>query len=649
MQSAGGSGAGGEAFSAIKDVLQAKEEDRVLQEQLKMCTKLHVVALAMGVESTVKELLPFLTSLAHTAWMDNRSSARLPDEVLVELAEALGHLGECGGALMVGGPSSAHLLFQPLICLCQIEETTVRDQAVMSVKRVIKQCSPDQVAQHLAAAVLKMLEGDEQKYFVSPVSGCQLAAVTYAHTIKSKVASITAAPLAPREHEEAKTLSAKQLADEIVENFRKACNETEPMVRRTAAKCLTEAVEAFGASITKEVLVPVWNKMVADTEQESIRVSALASAPAIFSVTTLQREADVPSVLYQQCAGDKSWRVRVAVAQSIGGVAKAIKSQELSDWETEKEAAKRIFLELTVDKEQEVRLATAAQSAWVGSILGADFARDKIAPLLEGLVNDDSGPRNDLVKVLLELAHPLGEQGCVDIFLVGEKSLLDRLLEDQNTNLRLAVILGLPGLISVLGVNDAKPVIKRIADLIGDKNWRVRCAAMNLLPEIAKLLPFSELLSTCITPAFKERSMDNCALIRVEWVKVCKEIAMAGSADQRTEFLNSLIKDSLSFEFAKESYQIRMVLLDAASEWQKMLPPNVLEEKLLPKVLEAADDSKVPNLRLHAAACMGHLIKGDSLAKTTVTGKLQPKLEEMVKDTDSDVNGNAKIALDYIK
>lgn len=83
MQSAGGSGAGGEAFSAIKDVLQAKEEDRVLQEQLKMCTKLHVVALAMGVESTVKELLPFLTSLAHTAWMvrparEARLRRRLP-------------------------------------------------------------------------------------------------------------------------------------------------------------------------------------------------------------------------------------------------------------------------------------------------------------------------------------------------------------------------------------------------------------------------------------------------------------------------------------------------------------------------------------------------------------------------------------------
>lgn len=74
---------------------------------------LHTVAVALGVERTRNELLPYILDL-----MDD------DEEILVEMAAMLD-----GSFLQyVGGPLFAPHLFKPLERLCEVEEPAVREK-----------------------------------------------------------------------------------------------------------------------------------------------------------------------------------------------------------------------------------------------------------------------------------------------------------------------------------------------------------------------------------------------------------------------------------------------------------------------------------------------------------------------------------------
>ena len=76
----------------------------------------------MGIDRTRNELLPYIIDL-----MDD------DEEILVALAEIL------NGKFLdyVGGPLFAPHLFKPLERLCEVEESTVRDKAVDSIKHIL--------------------------------------------------------------------------------------------------------------------------------------------------------------------------------------------------------------------------------------------------------------------------------------------------------------------------------------------------------------------------------------------------------------------------------------------------------------------------------------------------------------------------------
>ena len=92
--------------------------------------------------------------------------------------------------------------------------------------------------------------------------------------------------------------------------------------------------------------------------QESIRVNALKSAPAVFKAIPL---VDGSTGLgYLNCAYDKSWRVRSAVAESIVGVVASLQATSGSDvqnFDEQLDQAADIFMSLLTDVESEVRIS----------------------------------------------------------------------------------------------------------------------------------------------------------------------------------------------------------------------------------------------------------------------------------------------------
>jgi serine/threonine-protein phosphatase 2A regulatory subunit A len=95
---------------------ELRNED--VQLRLNSIRKLSTIALALGVERTRSELIPFLTDTIYDE-----------DEVLLALAEQLGTFTP-----LVGGSEFVHCLLPPLENLATVEETVVRDKSVESLR-----------------------------------------------------------------------------------------------------------------------------------------------------------------------------------------------------------------------------------------------------------------------------------------------------------------------------------------------------------------------------------------------------------------------------------------------------------------------------------------------------------------------------------
>ena len=333
------------------------------------------------------------------------------------------------------------------------------------------------------------------------------------------------------------------------------------------------------------------------------------------------------------------------------------------------ETAQEMFLALLNDSEAEVKHATAMVAAQAAQVFNLRFVYSSIFPKVEKLVSDEAtGPRNELAMVLLEMAEPLGPKYSKELFL--DSGLIESLViaDPTNadaqvpTNLRLAVILKLAGVVSVLvgegpdaesGSFDlAVPCFKIIRNLCGDKNWRVRHAALQLLTSVAPLMKpdvfFKFFLDTSDPAApinpFSEFAKDNVSLIRVSWVEQCALIA--DLADYGSKWLMDCVLEHVTKSGAQKNYQLQAVLLHAASTFATIVPASYLVSTLLPPLLEMASN-RVPNLRVMVAQSLKDLAErykaagaeiGDvSALKAFIRDHLDKELGTLCEDGDMDV------------
>jgi len=637
-------------------VTSGRDSD-LLVERLMWVSRMRTVALSIGDEKTRSEMLEYLCKKIEDGNNDPKDS--LGDEVLTAIAEVLGGFED-----FVGGPKEAHCLLKPLELLCQVDETTVRNQAVLAINQLAKQLTADQLFTHLVPLVVN-LNYKSLDWFPPRISACGLVATAYS----ACVGCSTALTIDMRESVESPgEWAPAEAASKLVEMFKAQCKD-EPMVRRTAATTMKDVAEAFGDAVTKDEIVELWCKLVESSEQDSIRVNALKSAPAIFKVVPLVGISPAGDQYREKCAKDMSWRVRVAVAESLPGVTQALKSSSLgADPKAESlKAAREIFAGLLDDKEAEVRHETAAQAAAAATVLPKAWAAEELFPKVVGLVLDENvANRVALAGVLVEMSEPLGADITKQKFLGANDelaaygaapgaSLLQHLLsaETSTTNLRLQVIAKLTVINDVIGIKQGAPLFALMSELLDDKNWRVRHATMQLLPQLAR-----EMGAADFSRAFSWAALggDNCALIRTDWVKCCAEVAAVegfGARWVEEHVLPKLLELSDS-----KNYQLKAVLLSAMdADFAKMLKAHnsathghqIVESLLLQKAIAMCSD-KVPNLALQAVAAVGAVAISGAVDAAVIESDIKPTLLKCLKGeegatVDLDVGNAAHEAL----
>lgn len=582
-------------FEFFCSELQTKEPQR----QLQSIQRMRVICLALGPEKTRNHLLTYLTG--------EMELGNYMDEVLVAIAYNLGRCVE-----FIGPLSNLGCLLKPLEYLCTVEETTVRDEAVASLNLVCKSMDPEQVKSDFLPIILRLAK--HMDWFTPRVSACGLFPLAM-----TKVGS-DAGP-----------------SKDLREAFKQLGIDETPMVRRAAALQLSEFAKALGESLVTEDLLPLYRTLLAD-EQDSVRVNALKSTPAICKLIGPLRKG-VLEDNFKKCVADKSWRVRVACAETIADTAGGCK--------TDAEAitvVKEIYMMLQRDHEAEVRVATALRSAGVSAVIGAEFGKDPIFPILKDLVLDpNSISRLELAGCMMDMAAPLGKALALELVLPCMSVLLD---EIDNTNVRLAIINKVGPFLDVVGTMDDKgapnPVAILCARLAKDKNWRVRYAILGLMPKIAASMGEAIFTAEFLDQASADEfACDTTALIRTCFVTTMASIAKEcgfGAA-----WLLKNIVPVLEARKGDKSYQNRTVLLDGAAAIAPIIESSDLQTRLMGSVLELCDD-KVANLKIDAMKSLKVVQK--YVDPDYRTSKIVPKLQEKIQtDDDPDVQFFAKEAL----
>merc|ERR1719400_838867 len=311
---------------------ELRNED--VQLRLNSIKKLSTIALALGVERTRSELIPFLTDTIYDE-----------DEVLLALAEQLGTFTP-----LVGGAEHVNCLLAPLESLATVEETIVRDKAVDSLRIIADEHSTADLEGHFVPLVKRLAKGE---WFTSRTSACGLFVVCY-----------------PR-------VSTAVKAD-LRGQFRKLCQDDTPMVRRAASGKLGEFAKAVELEYLKSDLIPMFINLAQD-EQDSVRLLAVE---ACVSISSLLQSEDVEQLVMptmRQCSEDKSWRVRYMVADKFTDFQETVIMSNILP----------CVQDLVMDANQHVKSALASVIMGLSPILGKNNTIEHLLPLFLNQLKDE--------------------------------------------------------------------------------------------------------------------------------------------------------------------------------------------------------------------------------------------------------------------
>ncbi|CAL7944388.1 unnamed protein product [Xylocopa violacea] len=417
---------------------ELKNED--VQLRLNSIKKLSTIALALGIERTRSELIPFLTESMYDE-----------DEVLLALAEQLGQFTP-----LVGGPEYVHCLLKPLESLATVEETVVRDKAVESLRTIAAQHSSTDLEEQFVPLIYRLATGD---WFTSRTSACGLFSVCYPRVNPTVKAGL-------RNH------------------FRSLCQDDTPMARRSAASHLGEFAKVMEIEYVKADLIPMF-VILAQDEQDSVRLLAIE---ACVSIAALLPQEDVEQLVMptlRQCASDQSWRVRYMVADKFTDLQKAV-GPEIT--KTDLVPAFQVLLK---DIEAEVRAAAADKVRDFCQNLDKfnqeSIIMTNILPIVKELVSDpNQHVKSALASVIMGLSPILGKH------------------KDECSEVRLNIISNLECVNEVIGIQQlSQSLLPAIVELAEDSKWRVRYAIIEYMPLLAGQLGvefFDEKLnSLCMT------------------------------------------------------------------------------------------------------------------------------------------------------
>ena len=252
------------------DLFKSQLETGSTELKVDAMKRLSVVAIAMGKDATLKQLIPYIT---------NNVAMKQPpheDEVLMTLAEQLQALVPT----LLKESNDVGSLLAPLERLLAVEETVVRDAAVKCLNHIVPYIKGNNSA--LVSLATRLVGAD---WFTAKVS---------------------AACILPAILQQTKDQDLRFL-------FKELCNDETPMVRRAAAQNLGKFMLYLKMDKVQD-MVPLLQALSTDT-QDSVRLLAVQSLADANFADSPAFTARVFMPLLKSGSTDLSWYVHYYISE----------------------------------------------------------------------------------------------------------------------------------------------------------------------------------------------------------------------------------------------------------------------------------------------------------------------------------------------
>lgn len=622
---------------------ELKNDD--IQLRLNATRRLKTIAAALGPERTRAELLPFLTDT-----MDD------DDEVLLALADELGNFVD-----EIGGPAHASCLMDPLESLSTVEETTVRDKAVQSLRRVseiVSEASKNDAdalhVHHLFPLVRRLATGD---WFTSRISACSLFSVAYLRVPADRA----------------------DLRAEILDMYKSLARDETPMVRRAASSNIghvASAVAQIDPCLVSTELLPVFAALV-DDEQDSVRLLVVENAAVFASLvcqttsghhggaeasqasppatagTSQHATADSQELVDAEMTPASQRGTPTADSTDAKGVSEAnavdtVMQSEPTEQEGAKETAPRgtavpasdpnasgfpavsddgtsnhshermvaMVRSFAGDKSWRVRYMVADQLSELCIALGPDTTREDLLPAFLHLLRDiepevrtaAACKVTEMTKQVVALPPHEGATSSETGLMLAVRDILpvvQDLVVDNSQHVRTALASNIMGLAPVVGVDvTVKHLVEVVLALLKDEVPEVRLNVISRLDKVSFVMSIDK-LSRELLPAIVELAEDKNWRVRLA---IIAHIPLLARELGREFFKDNEKLGDLCLSWLRDNvYSIREAAIVNLKSLTELFGVDWAKRHVVPQVLSLFDSSSNYLFRMTALYAIGVL------------------------------------------
>jgi len=255
-------------------------------------------------------------------------------------------------------------------------------------------------------------------------------------------------------------------------------------VRYMVASCFSQLVDALGRQITQNDLVPVFVKLLRDSEAE-VRTAASSKISGVSKL--LNRDTVIRDILpcVRMLSVDESATVREALASDIMGLAPLFGREGSNDYLLD------LFLQLLKDETAEVRLNIIGQLSQVTHVFVLDQLSQQLLPAILELAEDRQWRIRSAVQAHIpHLAKQLG----VEFFNEKLSSFYISWLNDCVYTIREAATQNLKSVASIFGISWAKQfIIPKIKLQSTHRNYLYRSTTLSLVLSLSDVFPQADI------------------------------------------------------------------------------------------------------------------------------------------------------------
>ena len=394
---------------------------------------LRSISLALGSETTRKELLPYLKNC-----INNEEE----DEILIELTKILSNFLDC-----MGGIAYTSELLNLFGVLLSIDEPTIRKEAINSLKEVLNQIGGiNNIEKDLMEIINKFYWSDDVN---QKLSAMNLIILLYNDLNENN----------------------KKIVMNYLENF---LNSDNLLIKKELMNEIVKITCHLNIDYIKKLISIITKD---DNNNDNIRENLINVLISLKSHKDLNFIINFIYDLIIKLSEDNNWKVRLSLINNFSEILKFPKINY-----NFKQMIINIYIKFIEDSEEMIRNACCINLEDITKLLKNEINFNKILQNLEKLSKDEKiSVKKNLSENIFKIFPLLNAKQINEIIF----KVFNILLNDDNLDIKINIIQNIAELSQTMDLNNfIEKIIPSIISIAQNKSWRLRTKIINIIPSL---------------------------------------------------------------------------------------------------------------------------------------------------------------------